>query len=36
MEDLNKKYMDIEGILEKIKNLPIDDKDKADITNIQI
>ena len=31
MEELSKKYMDIEGILEKIKNLPIDDKDKADI-----
>ena len=31
MEQLQKKYMDIEGILEKIKNLPIDDKDKADI-----
>lgn len=31
MEQLNKKYMDIEGILEKVKNLPIDNKDKADI-----
>ena len=29
--ELDKKHLDIEGILEKIKNLPIDDEDKATI-----
>jgi hypothetical protein len=31
MEQLKKNYLDIESILDKIKNLPIDNKDKADI-----
>ena len=29
--ELDKKYLDIQGILDKIKNLPIDNKDKATI-----
>ena len=31
ISQLEKRYLDIKGILEKIKNLPIDDKDKATI-----
>jgi hypothetical protein len=31
ISQLEKRYLDIQGILEKIKNLPIDDKDKATI-----